>query len=76
MSQSLTGITALKCDCISLCRGLWTGAFRYKIIRWARIVMVFLLVVVTVAWLFVDIEDLNIRQRQEFKACLKAVSIG
>ena len=25
--------------------------------------MVFLLVVVTVAWLFVDLEDLNIRQR-------------
>ena len=44
-------------------RGFFSGGWRNKAIRWARIVMVFLLVVVTVAWLFVDLEDLNIRQR-------------
>ena len=55
------------------CRGILTGASKYKFIRWARIVMVFLLVVVTVAWLFVDIEDLNIRQRYSGQSFLHSV---
>ena len=59
-----------------LCRGILTGGSRYKCIRWARIVMVFLLVVVTVAWLFVDIEDLNIRQRYSTPACLGNVAVA
>lgn len=42
-------------------RGNTTAAGKYNLIRWTRILTVFLLIVVTVTWLFVDLEDLNIR---------------
>ena len=44
-------------------RGLSSVAWRYKVVRWVRFLMIFMLIVVTATWLFVDLDDLHIRGR-------------